>query len=91
MKSQEHAKNQSANAVCKTCGEARHARSSSRMYRLYKPSKLEEAKNFARTSVINTNLSNVCKSEDFVKNLQEAVLRVSQVVYAGAMFANHFC
>ncbi|KAI8086972.1 uncharacterized protein B0P05DRAFT_448720, partial [Gilbertella persicaria] len=67
-----------------------HARSSINKCKAHKPSKQQKFQEYTSTSVLKTNLNNICKSDKFVKKLQEAVSHVSQVVYAGAMFANYF-
>ncbi|OBZ91000.1 hypothetical protein A0J61_00932 [Choanephora cucurbitarum] len=85
IRDQEQTKSLSSSVVCKTC-EVRHARSSSSQRRLQEPNKREKFKYFISTSVIKTNLNNVCQSEEFIKKLQDIVAHINQLVYAGAMF-----
>ncbi|KAI8364209.1 hypothetical protein BD560DRAFT_436828 [Blakeslea trispora] len=63
-KGQEQARNQSSSAARKTCGESGHNRSSSSKCKFHKASKQEKSKDITRTSVIKTNLNNICNVID---------------------------
>ncbi|CEJ01632.1 hypothetical protein RMCBS344292_15655 [Rhizopus microsporus] len=76
---------------CPSCGGADHSRSSSKLCPMNKAkTKSPKPKDTVeKTFVIKTSLANTCKYPKFV-TLVQVVDHITQLVYAGSIFANYY-
>ncbi|CEG67919.1 hypothetical protein RMATCC62417_04267 [Rhizopus microsporus] len=81
--------NEQKQVRCPSCGGTDHSRSSSKLCPTNKSkTKLPKPKNTVeKTFVIKTSLANTCKYPKFVTLIQEVVDHITQLVYAGSIFA----
>ncbi|ORE18168.1 hypothetical protein BCV71DRAFT_160177, partial [Rhizopus microsporus] len=69
---------------CPSCGGTDHSRSSSKLCPMNKSkTKLPNPKN-------TTSMANTCKYSKFVNLIEEVVDHITQLVYAGSIFANYY-
>ncbi|CEP07070.1 hypothetical protein [Parasitella parasitica] len=88
-KAKEEAKDASKSMKCPTCGGTDHASSSSKNCFERVKGKKEVFKEFTKTTDIKTSLINCCKHESVVSEIQKLVAHITQVVFAGSIFANY--
>ncbi|CEG63206.1 hypothetical protein RMATCC62417_00389 [Rhizopus microsporus] len=76
---------------CPSCGGADYSCSSSKLCPMNKSkTKLPKPKyTVEKTFVIKTSLANTCKYPKFVTLIQEVLDHITQLVYAGSIFANY--
>ncbi|CEG76848.1 hypothetical protein RMATCC62417_11685 [Rhizopus microsporus] len=77
---------------CPSCGGTDHSPSSSKLCPMNKSkTKLPKPKDTVeKTSVIKTPLANTCRYSKLVTLVQELVGRITQLVYAGSIFASYY-
>ncbi|CEG78253.1 hypothetical protein RMATCC62417_12889 [Rhizopus microsporus] len=77
--------------VRRPCGETDHSRSSSKLYPMDKSkTKLPKFEDTVeKTSVTKASLANTCRYPKFVTLIQEVVDHITQLVYAGFIFAHY--
>ncbi|CEI92613.1 hypothetical protein RMCBS344292_06867 [Rhizopus microsporus] len=84
--------NEQKQVRCPSCGGTDHSRSSSKLCPMNKaktkPPKPKDT--VEKTFVIKTSLSNTFKYPKFVTLVQEAADHITQLVYAGSIFANYY-
>ncbi|CEP17568.1 hypothetical protein [Parasitella parasitica] len=76
---------------CPTCGGTDHARSSSKNCSERVKGKKEAFKEFTKAAVIKISLIKCCKYKSVVSEIQKLVAHITQVVFAGSIFANYYC
>ncbi|CEG83072.1 hypothetical protein RMATCC62417_17048 [Rhizopus microsporus] len=83
--------NEQKQVRCPSCGGTNHYRSSSKLCPMNKSkTKLLKPKDTVeKTFVIKTSLANTCKYPKFVTLIQEVIDHITQLVYAGSIFANY--
>ncbi|CEP14738.1 hypothetical protein [Parasitella parasitica] len=89
-KAKEEAKDTSKSMKSPTCGGTDHARSSSKNCSKCVKGKKEAFKEFTKTTVIKTSLISCCKFEIVVSEIQKLVVHITQLVFAGSIFANYY-
>ncbi|CEG66659.1 hypothetical protein RMATCC62417_03199 [Rhizopus microsporus] len=84
--------NEQKQVRCPSCGGTDHFRFSSKLCPMNKSkTKLPKPKGTVeKTFVIKTSLTNTCKYTKFVTLIQEVVDHITQLVYAGSIFANYY-
>ncbi|CEJ03358.1 hypothetical protein RMCBS344292_17344 [Rhizopus microsporus] len=75
-----------------SCGGTDHSRFSRNLRPMNKSkTKLSKPKNTVEKAfVIKASLANICKYSKFVTMIQEVVGHITQLVYAGSIFANYY-
>ncbi|CEI99644.1 hypothetical protein RMCBS344292_13727 [Rhizopus microsporus] len=83
--------NEQKQVRCPSCGGIDHSCSSSKLCPMNKSkTKLPKPKvTVEKTFVIKTSLANTCRYPKFVTLVQEVVDYITQLVYAGSIFANY--
>ncbi|KAG1178819.1 hypothetical protein G6F70_000510 [Rhizopus microsporus] len=91
-KYQDKVENEQKQVRCPSCGATDHSRSSSKLCPMNKSkTKLPKPKDTVeKTCVIKTSLANTSKYPKFVILIQEVVDHITQLVYAGSIFANYY-
>ncbi|ORE08619.1 hypothetical protein BCV72DRAFT_192685, partial [Rhizopus microsporus var. microsporus] len=77
---------------CPSYSGTDHSRSSSKVCSMNKSkTKLPKPKDTVeKTIVTKTSLANTCKYSKFVTLIQEVVDHITQLLYAGSIFANYY-
>jgi hypothetical protein len=74
---------------CPKCNGTDHAKASSSKCSQCVKQKAKAFKEFSKTSIIKISLAKTCKNSKFVEEIRELIAHITQVVYAGSIFANY--